>query len=183
MPRRRQPSTGRQAMQGFSLVELVVTVIVLGVLAAIAVPRFAELTNRSRISSATNEMVALLQTARSAAITNRSTVTVCPSTGSACQAAMGARWIALSSKAGVLRETTFNSAITVKASANLAGASNKFTFTPNGFSAVGTQTVGKIGFCSPKVSGQNRTDVTVNFGRISTTRATGTASCTAPVDN
>src|SRR3546814_7372553 len=82
-------------------------------------------------------MVARLQTARSAAISNRASSAVCPSSdGVNCAASLGNRWIAVMTKNGVstvLRDSTMHSSILLKASANLSGGSNKFTFTPIGF--------------------------------------------------
>ncbi|WP_162823688.1 GspH/FimT family pseudopilin [Lysobacter sp. TY2-98] len=172
-------------MRGFSLVELVVTVVVLGVLAAIAVPRFANLIARSRLSGSANEMVALLQTARAEAVSGRASATVCPSAnGTACSATIGNRWIAVMTKNSVttvLRDSTMNSAITIKPSANLLAGANKFTFTPNGFSAAGANASGTVRFCAPNLPGENAIDIGAIVGRISTRRLTSTA-CDVPAE-
>lgn len=174
-------------MPGFTLVELMVTLAVLAIAAAIAVPSFTNLVRSSRLNASANEMVALLQTARSAAISNRASGSVCPSTdGTTCAAALGNRWISLMTKNGtstVLREATLHPSVTVKASANLVGGSNKFTFTPIGFSAVGTQASGSLGLCVDKLPVDNGIDVSASAGRVSTVRRTATAACTGPGDN
>lgn len=174
-------------MPGFTLVELMITVAVLAIIAAMAMPSFANLVRSNRLNASANEMVAMLQTARTAAISNRASGSVCPSTdGATCAAALGNRWIALMTKNGastVLRDTTLPPSIVVKASANLSDGSNKFTFTPIGFSAVGTKTSGSLGLCVNNLSGDNGIDVSASAGRVSTVRRVATAACTGPGDN
>jgi type IV fimbrial biogenesis protein FimT len=175
---------GLTARQGFTLVELAVTVAVIAIVATIAVPSFNNLIRGNRLTSSANEMVSMLQTARIAAVSKRTSVSVCPSAdGATCSGALGLRWIALSAKEGVLRDGLLNSAVTVTSSPNLSGASNKITFTPNGFSAAGATSGGTIGLCDPIVTSTNGVDVSANTGRISTARRAATAACTAPADN
>jgi|GEM_PF-190272 len=66
---------GRPA--GFTLVELMVTIVVLAVLAAIALPNFRSLIQRNAVSTQVNGLLAALQYARSEAITTRSFVSLC----------------------------------------------------------------------------------------------------------
>jgi type IV fimbrial biogenesis protein FimT len=164
---------GLTARQGFTLVELAVTVAVIAIVATIAVPSFNNLIRGNRLTSSANEMVSMLQTAAIRAVCS----------GATCSGALGLRWIALSAKEGVLRDGLLNSAVTVTSSPNLSGASNKITFTPNGFSAAGATSGGTIGLCDPIVTSTNGVDVSANTGRISTARRAATAACTAPADN
>ena len=53
---------------GFTLVELMVTLAVLVILAAIAAPNFARMIAENRTTSAANEFLGMLQTARSEAV-------------------------------------------------------------------------------------------------------------------
>jgi type IV fimbrial biogenesis protein FimT len=63
---------------GFTLIELLVTITVLGILLGVGVPALSELVANNRMISATNDLVASLQYARSEAIARNDEVTVCP---------------------------------------------------------------------------------------------------------
>lgn len=191
MLRRSRKSWGYRAERGFTMIELIVTLTVAAIVLALAVPSFSNLVRSNRLTSSANEMVAMLQAARVAAISNRVSVAVCPSTdGTTCAAAMGNRWIARMTKSGVntvLRDATLHAAVSVKASANLAAGNNGFTFLPNGFSRAGTAAAGSdsgtLGLCVAELPGNNGIDVSASVGRINTGRRAATAACTTPVDN
>lgn len=174
-------------MRGITLVELVVTLAIAAIIAAIAAPNMTEFVRRGRVVTGANELISALQTARMNAISNRATVTVCPSAdGATCAGAMGTRWIVRSTKNGastVVRQVTIANNLLLTASPNLAGAANTFTFSPNGFSAVGARTSGTLSVCGSDLSGQNAVDVSASVGRISSARRVATAACTAPADN
>ena len=70
----------RRKVSGFTLVELMVTLMVVAILLAVALPHFGEFIARSRVRSATNDLVTALATARSTAILQRKTVSVCAAT-------------------------------------------------------------------------------------------------------
>lgn len=65
---------------GFSLLELMITLSVAAILLVIAVPSFRGLMNRSRVSSASNELLSSLAYARTEAVTRGQLVSMCPST-------------------------------------------------------------------------------------------------------
>lgn len=180
-------SKSGETQSGFTLVELMVTVALIAIVGAIAIPSFNNLIRSNRLVSAANEMVAVLQTARMGAINKRARVEVCPSAnGSTCSAAIGNRWIALMTKNGVttvMRDTTLHAAVTSKASPSLASASNKFVFSPSGFSTVGAATSGTLGLCLAELSGTNGVDVNASAGRITTVRRAASSSCSAPANN
>lgn len=56
------------AYAGFTLIELMVAVAVLGILLGLAIPQFSELITRNRLTASTNEFIAALNLARSEAI-------------------------------------------------------------------------------------------------------------------
>lgn len=63
--------------RAFTLVELIITVAILGVLLSIAVPSFGSLIERNQQTSATHELLSALNHARGLAITRRELVSVC----------------------------------------------------------------------------------------------------------
>jgi len=64
---------------GFTLVELIITLVIVGVLLGIGVPNFRSFIQNSRITSQSNELVGVLATARSEALKRNQAVVVCRS--------------------------------------------------------------------------------------------------------
>ncbi len=85
----------RSRHAGFTLVELIVTMGVVGILALVAAPNMSTMMNASRVSAAASELTSSLQLARSEAIRRNTRVTVCASSnGTSCDnSAAWARWI------------------------------------------------------------------------------------------
>jgi type IV fimbrial biogenesis protein FimT len=74
-------------MAGFTVTELVMVMTIIGILAAIGVPSFKYVTASNRISSEINALLGDMQFARSQAIKQGLTVTVCSSSdGATCNA-------------------------------------------------------------------------------------------------
>jgi type IV fimbrial biogenesis protein FimT len=74
-------------LRGFTLVELMVTVAVLGILAVVAVPAMTGMINNSRLRGQAEEVAAALQLARSEAVRRNQRITACASaSGTSCAA-------------------------------------------------------------------------------------------------
>jgi len=82
--------SGKLFVQGFTLVEAMMVVTILGILAALAVPSFKSTIDSSRRTAYANQLFEDLAFARSEAIKRGVRVTVCPSTdGSSCRGTSG----------------------------------------------------------------------------------------------
>ena len=86
-----KPFILNRASFGFTLIELIVTVVIAGILMALAAPSFSNFVKNNRLTTQANDMIADLALARSEAVKRATTITVCKSTnGLACNA--GANW-------------------------------------------------------------------------------------------
>jgi type IV fimbrial biogenesis protein FimT len=74
----------RQA--GFTLVELMFSILVLAVLLGIGVPNFRDFLRNSRMASETNDLISGINLARSESIKRRGPVTLCSGTAAGCVA-------------------------------------------------------------------------------------------------
>lgn len=74
-----------ERQDGFTLIELMVTIFVLAILLAIAVPSFRGVIHRSDVSAASNALLADISYARTEAINRGTYASICPSTdGTSC---------------------------------------------------------------------------------------------------
>lgn len=177
-------------LRGFTLVELMVAITVLGITLAMAVPSFQGLINGNRLVTHSNEMVASLQVARSEAIRRNARVEVCASSdGSSCDssAATWSQWlVVVVSSAEVLRVNAVRSSVQVTPSAALSDNGNAVVFSPDGLArdATGALLVGSIAFCMETARpAENTRRVSVAGGsRIRTLAEDTSATCETPDD-
>jgi type IV fimbrial biogenesis protein FimT len=90
--------------RGFTLLELMITITVAGVLLGLAIPSFRDFTRNNRVIAAQNDLVTALNVARSESLRRSRPVTVCASTdGLACatETDWAGGWIVFTDTAGV----------------------------------------------------------------------------------
>lgn len=75
-PAARRPSEAQRASGGFTLVELVTVVVIVGVIAALAAPSMAELIRSQRIKGAASDLMETLLFARSEAVKRNANVSI-----------------------------------------------------------------------------------------------------------
>jgi type IV fimbrial biogenesis protein FimT len=83
---------------GFTIYELLITMLVIGIVLSIGVPSFSEFTQNSRISGTANDLHSSFQLARSEAARSKANITICASNNSmdvaaACGGTFDDGWI------------------------------------------------------------------------------------------
>lgn len=82
----------KKTLQGFTLVELIVTLAVAAILMGTAVPSFTSLMNSNRLATQANDLLGAVMIARSEAIRLNRRVILCSSNDGATCASEAARW-------------------------------------------------------------------------------------------
>jgi type IV fimbrial biogenesis protein FimT len=108
--------------RGFTLIELMVTIAVLGVLFAVAIPGFQRIVVNNRMASQANDLISALSLARSEAVKRAANVTVCASSnGSTCTGTWAQGWIVRDAAGNVIRVfSALGAASTLTGSADVA---------------------------------------------------------------
>jgi len=168
--------------KGFSLVELMVTVAVLGVITAIAIPSFSEILDSSKRASVAGELASDFALARTEAARRGKRVTVCVSSdGTTCSnsaADWNSGWIVFSDVAadGVLTIADGDELLRRR-----DALSSSLSFVPSGFTTSGrvqfrpsgsVDSEGALLLCKPGKSGANGRLISLKFSGA-VTRTTG----------
>jgi type IV fimbrial biogenesis protein FimT len=194
-----------KADRGFTLLELLVTIAIAVIIIAFAIPNFTRFVQNNKMAAANNQFVSSLNYARTQAVSQRTTVTVCKSaaphsgTPPQCDTA-GANgyetgWIIFIASGGVIQPTVTSSnpspvlkILVPDAPAGLSitggtGTSLSVAFTPMGMST----SAGALVICNTqawKNGGQFARVITVSTaGRIASVAGntqTAITSCTPP---
>ena len=118
-------------MRGFTLVELMITLVLLAIVATIAVPNFVQFIRNNQVQAKADELKTFLQYARGQAVMTRKTYEVDTT---------AAAWEVKPQGGTVERKLEFNAA---QAKARTNPSSLKLTFAPNGM----TTSIAKITVC------------------------------------
>ncbi len=196
--RRPLPSAGsvsqRDRTAGFSLVELAITLFVLGIVVGVSIPMFTGVVNGNRLTANANELVAAIQSARAEAIRQNTRTSLCESDdGATCGATSPWQgWIVFADANGngiadageVVRAGTIEAPVVVIPSGSIAAANNRITFRADGLSYDNGNALmeGNLRVCLPVTNPpENSRDVNLaTGGRAMVRAATPAVGCPAP---
>jgi type IV fimbrial biogenesis protein FimT len=159
--------------RGFTLVDVLVTTGVLGVLAGLAVPAYSNLMESDRRIAELNSLVASLNYARAEAVKRNATLTVCPSTnGTSCSGGTdwSRGWVVVDSNtAGVPLQSA--PALTAGTTLSVTGSAKGLTFESTGrvMPMVGTT----VTMCDARGAAHAREIEVSSTGRVAAAQTVG----------
>lgn len=181
---------------GFTLLELMITVIILSIVVTIAVPSFLSLLQTNRLAGQVNQLVGAIHAARTEAIKMNRNVVFCHSSdGAVCSAAPASGWegwlIALAAPGatgGAVADSVMASGyvlsnnIVIHASSNITTNSSEMRFSPQGLvrSRTGVPLNGVIRVCATNTPNNNARDMLIRSGGHLSVNALASAACAAP---
>ncbi len=147
--RNNTPFVKSTGYSGFTLIELMVTLVIAGILISIAAPSMASFVKNGRLTSQANTLMADLAFARSEAVKRGANVAVCRSSDSAtCNTGAGTwatGWIVIDSTGQVLRaQEALDGVNTLTGTGGATGLADQLAYTSTGMadmtSFIGPQT-------------------------------------------
>ncbi len=156
-----KPAIVKQTQRGFTLVEVMITIAIVAIISAIALPNLNKFLVKMRVDGEVSEMHRLLLTARNTAINTGKNTTICPITN-ANVCTNSANWL------GIIAVINADGVIKEKAAVNtgdrLQFGLNTIVFTPTG-QTLGNST-GTFSFCPRDYTDLSRgIDVSIS-GRV-----------------
>jgi type IV fimbrial biogenesis protein FimT len=167
---RKRQTFASAAQQGFTLLELLMTVAILAIVLTVGIPSFAETIRNNRLASGANELRASLALARSEAAKRGVQVSICPRSGNACADSLewSTGWLVFLDEVaptGTIdgSDAVLQTSATRDTPIQITSTQKSVTFTPTG---VRTKTDFTV--TDPKCKGTNKRAMTVELtGRVS----------------
>lgn len=159
---------------GFTLIEVMVVVMIMGIILAFGIPAFGELIDKTRVRSAAETVVEAFRIARLTAVQDRASVNVCPwNSGDTCT---GNDWdkgiMVVNSKNEVIYRMRFNEKLYVWKN---QPANNTVTINPSGWTP---GEMSSLFICAEQGNGKNAYQLTISMaGKITPSSLTDPSKC------
>lgn len=171
----KRSSAVKKSHAGFTLVELMITLAIAGIVATVGVPSFMSMIASNRVSAASNELVTALNLAKSEAIRSGQNTVLCKSTdGATCGGNWSDGWILFNDTVANQTKDAVEQIIRVHGASDsslgfIFKTGNHIEFTPNGHSSED----GRFCFRNSYQDENSRAVIITRLGRIRTEQRTG----------